>query len=67
MFIYNLKVSGSKIFKVFAMTVSIIVVILFIMSVYRIFFGAKNDSTYANYNSSSVSSIDPKNYTKSCT
>lgn len=63
MFIYNLKVSGSKIFKVFAMTVSIIVVILFIMSVYRIFFGAKNDSTYANYNSSSVSSIDPKNYT----
>lgn len=63
MFIYNLKVSGSKIFKFFAVTVSIIVVILFILSIYKIIFGAKNDSTYADYMISAVSPIDPKNYT----
>lgn len=63
MFIYNLKVSGSKIFKVFAVTVSIIVVILFILSIYKIFFGAKTNPTYDDYMSSTVASIDPKNYT----
>lgn len=63
MFIYNIKVSGSKIFKFFAVIVSIIVIVLFSLSVYKIFFGAQNDTTYANYMSSSISSIDAKNYT----
>jgi len=63
MFIYNFKVSGSKIFKFFATTISIIVVILFVSSVHKIFFGAKNDSTYDNYMSSSVAPIETKNYT----
>lgn len=63
MFIYNFKVSGSKLFKIFAITVSIIVIILFGMSVYKIFFGLRDDSAYSNYKSSSVSAIEPKNYT----
>lgn len=63
MFIYNFKISGSKIFKFFAITVSIIVTIFFILSIYRIFFGAKTNPTYDDYMASTVSPIDPKNYT----
>ncbi len=63
MFIYNVKVSGTKLFKTFAIIVSIIVIILFGMSIYKIFFGIREDSPYADYTSSSINSIDPKNYT----
>lgn len=63
MFIYNIKVSGSKIFKVFAITVSVIVIILFIISIYRIFFGPKENFDYNDYISSTISPIEAKNYT----
>ena len=50
MFIYNLKVSGSKIFKFFAVTVSIIVVILFILSIYKIISYLMSIIKWINFN-----------------
>lgn len=64
MFIYNVKVSGSKLFKVFAITVSVIVILLFGISVYRIFSYAKNDVSITDgISSTDVSEITSKNYT----
>ena len=63
MFIYNIKVSGSKLFKIFAITVSLIIISVFIFSIYHIFSLAKNDPSGYSISSKEAIQIDAKNYT----
>ena len=37
MFIFNIKVSGSKLFKIFFVIVSIIILLIFSIGIYKIF------------------------------
>lgn len=62
MFIYNIKVSGSLIFKIFFVIVTIIIVTVFSVCCYNLFMDVKNNVSVLD-NSSSVIEIDPKNYT----
>jgi len=62
LFIYNIKVSGSLIFKIFFVIVTIIIVTVFSVCCYNLFMDAKNNVSVLD-NSSSVIEIDPKNYT----
>lgn len=64
MFICNIKVSGSKIFKIFAIGVSILVFILFTIGIYRIYCDAKSnvDCGYSSVKDT-VDVIETKNYT----
>lgn len=64
MFIYNVKINGSKVFKIFL--TGVIVVILCILSVicFKIFSGANNaNNSYACTPLSGISKISAKNYT----
>ncbi len=63
MFIYNFKVSGTKIFKGFAVIVSAIVILLFALAINKIFFEPKEYSPYFEYKSKTVNNIEAKNYT----
>ena len=62
MFIYNIKVSGSMLFKIFFVIVTIIILTVFSICCYNLFVDAKNNVNIAD-NSSAVIEIDPKNYT----
>ena len=62
MFIYNVKVSGSMLFKIFFVIVTIIILTVFSICCYNLFVDAKNNVNVAD-NSSAVIEIDPKNYT----
>ncbi len=62
MFIYNIKVSGSMLFKIFFVIVTIIILTVFSICCYNLFVDAKNNVNVAD-NSSAVIEIDPKNYT----
>ena len=64
MFVFNIKVNGSKIFKYFFLCVIFIFIIILGIVMYRVFSGANN----ASYSQSctpknSVSQISAKNYT----
>lgn len=64
MFIYNVKVNGSKCFKIILVILGLVVVVFFALSIYRVFFSDNgiirvNDSI----EHSNVTEIDAKNYT----
>lgn len=63
MFIYNFKVSGSKIFKIFAIIVSILIIILFGAAIYRIYTNVSREEMVYDSVNTDITSISPKNYT----
>ena len=62
MFIYNVKISGSLLFKIFFVIVTIIILTVFSVCCYNLFVDAKNNVSISD-NSSSVIEIDTQNYT----
>ena len=62
MFICNIKVSGTLLFKIFFIIITIVILSVFSICCYRLFNDAKNNVNISD-NSSSVIEIDPKNYT----
>lgn len=62
MFIYNFKVNGSKIFKLFFSCMTLLLIFILVFVTYKIFYGAKS-SNEACIPQSDVFSISSKNYT----
>ena len=62
MFIYNVKVSGSLLFKIFFVVVTIIILSVFSVCCYNLFTSAKNNVNVSD-NSSSVIELTTQNYT----
>lgn len=62
MFIYNVKVSGSLLFKIFFIIVTIVILTVFSVCCYNLFTSAKNNVNVAD-NSSSVIELTTQNYT----
>ena len=62
MFIYNLKVSGSFLFKIFFIIVTIVILVVFSISCYKIFNLAKSNTNISD-NSSNVIEITTSTYT----
>ena len=64
MFVFNVKVNGSKIFKYFFLCVIILLIIILGIVMYRVFGGANNASkSQSCFPQNGVSEIQPKNYT----
>lgn len=63
MFIYNIKVNGSKIFKNFFILVVILLIIILCVVSYRVFYGANSVAKNSILDSNTIFSITPKNYT----
>lgn len=62
MFIYNIKMNGTKIYKYFLIGVLIFVCILAIVVIFNLFKTAENE-TVSPYTSDSIRTIETKNYT----
>ena len=64
MFVFNVKVNGSKIFKYFFIGVIIFLVIVLGIVVYKVFNGANNSTKYEScLPKNGISQIAPNNYT----
>ena len=64
MFVFNVKVNGSKIFKYFFTGVIILLVIIMCIVMYKVFDGSNNSSNLSCcIPKDGVSQISPKNYT----
>ena len=64
MFVFNVKVNGSKIFKYFFIGIIILLIIILGIVVYKVFGGANNASkSQSCFPQNSVSEIQPRNYT----
>ena len=62
MFVYNLKINGSRVFKVFFTFLTLFLVFILVLVTYKIFYGAKNDSE-ACVPPGDVNCIQSNNYT----
>ncbi|MBO6233155.1 MAG: hypothetical protein J6N78_03765 [Clostridia bacterium] len=62
MFIYNFRINGSKVFKVFFTFLTLLLIFILVLVTYKIFYGAKNDSE-ACLPKNDVFKIQEKNYT----
>ncbi len=62
MFIYNFRINGSKVFKVFFTFLTLFLIFILVMATYKIFYGARNDSE-ACVPPGDVFNIESKNYT----
>lgn len=62
MFIFNFKVNGSKIFKIFFTCITLILIFLVVLVTYKVFYGAKNN-TKACMPQNDIFVIESKNYT----
>lgn len=60
MVIYNFKINGSRVFKIFLAIILILIICLFSFGTYKIFIMAKNESSI---NNSDISCIQDDNYT----
>ena len=63
MFIYNVKINGSKVFKYFFTGVIILIICILCIVLFRIFSGAENASNSACLPQNDVFEISSKNYT----
>ena len=64
MFIYNLKINGNKLFKLFFSFMLICLIILVVVVIFNIFSGAiKNNNNSAYLSKSDTCVISPNNYT----
>ena len=61
MFVYNFKINGSKVFRVFFTVVILLIICIMGVVLFRIFTGANNSSSCLPQ--SDVSEISAKNYT----
>lgn len=62
MFIYNLKINGSKLFKIFFTCMTLLLIFILVLVTYKIFYGA-NSSVQSCMPQSDVFCISPNNYT----
>ena len=62
MFIYNVKINGSKIFKFFFTFLTLLLIFILVLVTYKVFYGAKNDSQ-ANSSNREILYIKSQNYT----
>ena len=62
MFIYNFRINGSKVFKVFFTFLTLLLIFILVFVTYKIFYGAKNDSE-ACAPKNNIFNISAKNYT----
>lgn len=62
MFIYNLKINSSKVFKVFFTFLTLLLIFILVLVTYKIFYGAKHDQE-ACVPPSDIFNIQAKNYT----
>lgn len=63
MFVFNIKVNGSKIFKNFFVGVIILLIIILCIVMYKVFSGADSSQSNNYLPNSKISQISPKNYT----
>ena len=63
MFVFNIKVNGSRIFKYFFIGVIILLVLILGIVIYRIISGANNSTKYESCLPNGISKISPNNYT----
>ena len=64
MFIYNIKINGSKVFKTLFFIITLIVILIAIVVCCKIFFGAKKSGSSVDYvPQDHVSKISASNYT----
>ncbi|MBR0350768.1 MAG: hypothetical protein IJH76_02950 [Clostridia bacterium] len=61
MFVFNFKVNGSKVFKIFFTCMTLVLIFLVVFVTYKVFYGAKNN-TKACMPQNDVFVIDSKNY-----
>ena len=63
MFIYNVKINGGIALKLIIVVLSIFMLIVFGISVYRIFFSSGKFSVNDRYSAEEITEIEPDNYT----
>lgn len=63
MFVYNIKITNNKVFKLFIVISILIMIILFSFGIYKIVGSNSADIEDACIGSNNVSEISPKNYT----
>lgn len=63
MFVFNIKVNGSKIFKNFFVGIIILLIIILCIVVFKVFSGANTSENNSCLPKNSISKIAPKNYT----
>jgi len=63
MFIYNLKINGGMALKIIIVVLSIFMLIVFGISVYKIFFANGNFSVEDKIETNEITEIKPENYT----
>ena len=70
MFIYNVKINGSKAFKYFFIGIVLLIIVIVGIVCFRVFEGASNSTNSSNYNNKStcipqdnISKLTPNNYT----
>ena len=62
MFVYNFKINGSKVFKLFLFIVIILIIFITGVVTYRLFTGANNNNSSCISNSK-IAKLTPSNYT----
>ena len=64
MFVYNIKINGSKVFKTFFIFIFILIIIIFGISCFKIFGNASSNFKVADSDNSknNVFTLNPKNY-----
>lgn len=63
MFIFNVKINGSKLFKSFFIGIIIFLIFILCFVIYRVFSGADNSTKYSSCFPNDISKISSKNYT----
>lgn len=63
MFIYNFKINGSKVFKIFFTSITVLLICIMGIVIFKIFVGANDASNGSCMPPNSVCKIEPKNYT----
>ena len=63
MFIYNVKINGSRVFKIFFTIITIVVLFLFIFGIYKIFNNANNNFRVSDRQKENIININSDNYT----
>lgn len=63
MFIYNVKLNGSKLFKLFFTIMTLLLIVIMVIVIYRVFNGAANSETASScLPQNNINKIDSKNY-----
>ena len=63
MFIYNVKINGSRVFKIFFTIITIVILFLFIFGIYKIFNNANNNFRVSDRQKENIININSDNYT----